>query len=248
MAYRIPIPCRASIGQNGCVITHRKPTSNSGRNANDSESPAGSDPSLAARQEKLNRRKRGRQLLHALYENGDYRQLQRYAAGRLLQLGLNSEAAADSVHDAVLAVLIGLDGGRNGRHARPHDLQDLPSFCAFLKRTIKSIVTSAGRHHRCVPIIPIDDGGDEGKIQLGFATSQRPDEDVEFLDLRDELFRRLRKRCPTQARRMAKAWQREFMWSDAIPLRGAHRQYRAQLREVARQILAEIEPTLKPTR
>lgn len=229
------------------MISHREPTFNRGKHEGDSEPSAKSKPSLATRQAKRNFGKRGRQLLSALCDNGDYHQLQRYAAGRLARLGLNSEAAADILHEAVQAVLIGLGGGRNGRHARPKDLHDLPSFLMFMKRTIKSIATSAGRHHRCVPFVPLTNGENpEEEIAETLAIGPGPDREAEFSDLSHELFHRLRKRAPKQVRRMAKAWERDAAWSDSIPLRGAHRQYRAQLRELAQEILSEIEPALQP--
>lgn len=227
--------------------SHRKPTFNRGKSEHDSEPGAKSNSTAASRPEKPNFPKRGRQLLSALCENGDYHQLQRYAAVRLARLSLNPEAAADIVHEAIESVLIGLGGGRDGRHARPKDLQDSPAFVMFMKRTIKSIATSVGRHHRCVPFVPLASGEDPDEKFAGtLASGPGPDREVEFSDLAQELFRRLRKRAPRPVWRMAKAWEQEVAWSDAIPLRGTHRQYRAQLRELAREILAEIEPTFHP--
>jgi hypothetical protein len=39
---------------------------------------------------------------------------------------------------------------------------------------------------------------------------------------------------------MITLWERDFPWTDRIPLNGRHRQYRAELRAIAGQILREL--------
>ena len=101
-------------------------------------------------------RKRGRQLIQELCDGGQYHQLRVYAAYRLVRQGLNSEASSDVVNDAVRAVLTGLEGGRDGRHPRWVDLQDMSSFVDYLQKAIKSITVSLSRHEKCLTFVQLD--------------------------------------------------------------------------------------------
>jgi hypothetical protein len=144
------------------------------------------------------------------------------------------------VHEAILAVLVGLDGRPEGRHPRRAHLRDTPSFLNYLKQVIKSAATNVGRHQRCLTITSLEDHYSD------LTTSAQPDHDVELRDLQGLLFSHLRRRAPRRLRRMIKRWKEEFFWADAIQLEGGHRQYRAELRSLARQVLNEIEPSVGP--
>ncbi|MDR3565932.1 MAG: hypothetical protein P4N59_31470 [Negativicutes bacterium] len=195
-------------------------------------------------------RKRVKRLLATLGDAGNYDQLLAYAARRSSHLGLNVQPA-DLVHDAVLAVLAGLNDQQEGRHPRCEDLRDMPAFMNYLKQVIKSVATHMGRHQRhlhftCLhPIKVTTDGSGQPSLPELEAPPQS-DHNAELRDLRGELFAQLRRRAPARLRRMIKVWKKDFFWTDTIPLRGAHRQYRAELRVLARQILCEIEPALWP--
>ena len=196
-------------------------------------------------------RQRVEQLLPTLGNAGNYDQLVAYAASRLSRVGLNSQAA-DLVHDAIVAVLVGLNDKQEGRHPRCEDLQDMPAFLAYLKQVIKSLATNVGRHQRCLsftcldPIKATTESSDQPSYPEPKALAQS-DYNTELRDLQGELFAQLRRRAPARLRRMINGWKRDFVWTDTIQLRGGHRQYRAELRALARQILCEIEPALWPS-
>ena len=166
-----------------------------------------------------------------------------YAARRRAWLGLRSHTAADLVHEALQAVLIGLKGGREGRHPRPEDLTDLGAFVVYLEKVIKSVAAVACRHENCLDFVSWNGSSDDdengtGRIELAVALDG--DKTVELEDLRRQLFPRLRAQSPRHLRRMITLWERDFPWTDRIPLNGRHRQYRAELRAIAGQNLREL--------
>jgi len=194
----------------------------------------------------MSRRKFGRQLVAQLACD-HYQHLLAFAASRLKRLGLDSNAAADLLHDAIHSVLRGLEG-HVGRHPRDQDLQDMSSFLPYMKQVVKSLATNMGRHERCLFISSLNEANfftpELNYLGTQVIVEPIPNEEPELRDLHRELFRRLQQRSPPRLRRMVSAWKRDFFWSESIPLRGAHRQYRAELREIAQQIVGEIEPTL----
>jgi hypothetical protein len=260
--YRFAISEWLAFGQNGGVITHIRicgvTIGKLGPGAEDAALAAA--PTAARRpQRRLSLpqpvpsiskplRKRGRDLLHSLGNDGNYDRLLAYSASRLARIGLHSDLAADLVHDAVQGVLLGLEG-QDGRHPRGEDLQDMRSFLAYLQQVIQSLATNIGRHQRCLRFTSLAALGDaawslEKPLEVELMGPAHPEHNAEFRDLRRELFSRLRQRAPARLRRMINAWHKDFFWEDTIQLRGAHRQHRAELRALARQILREIEPTL----
>lgn len=191
---------------------------------------------------------RGRRLVAQLGESGHYNELLSYASKRLARLGLGCEAA-DLVHEAVLGVLVGLEGGPEGRHPRSSDLRDTPSFLNYLKQVIKSTATNLGRHQRCLIITSLEEfeagnGFYDFHHGVDLTAAAQPDHDVELRDLHELMFAYLHRRAPRRLRRMIKRWKREFFWADVIQLESGHRQYRAELRSLARQALNEIESSI----
>lgn len=189
--------------------------------------------------------RRARQLLRDMWGAQLHRELERYAAGRLVSLGLDPWLAPDLLNEAVRLVLTGLKGGREGRHPRKKDLNDVISFFEYLRQVLKSLSTSVGRHHRCLMFLPLMTG-DASQIEDALSVRWEPAAPVpagstpEIRDLRRELFRRLHERVPRRLRSIVKAWEREFGWTDSIPLHGRHRRYRAEVRQFARTILNEM--------
>jgi hypothetical protein len=184
-----------------------------------------------------------------------YGQLERFADHRLASLNLHSAAGADLFHEAVQSVLTGLHQGPEGRHPRSKDLADLATFVEYFRNAIKSVVKGVARRENrhawvqldaCVPGSP--NSSEDVVPELQVPAPVGPDQDAAIADLGAELFRRLRTRAPEHLRPLIEAWETDFVWADAIPLSGAHRQYRAELRRLARQILTEIDPGYRAAR
>ena len=67
-----------------------------------------------------------------------------------------------------------------------------------------------------------------------------PFADLEFCDLRHQLFRRLEEGVPHRLRGLVLVWREQWDYSDRIPLLGRHRRCRAELRQLAAQVLQEL--------
>jgi hypothetical protein len=71
-------------------------------------------------------------------------------------------------------------------------------------------------------------------------THSTPAEAVEGKDLREELFRALKRKAPKHLGTTLEAWEKELMWTDSIPLGKGCRRHRAQLRRLAAQLIGEL--------
>jgi hypothetical protein len=175
------------------------------------------------------------------------RQLSRFADYRLAGIGLWATTGQDILQDATLAILTGLQAGRYGRHPRKTDLADELAFGGYVKGVINSLIdTLASRREHCHVHQPLDglNGKTNQEQQTGQATPASPDDDVVFIDLRNELFSRLKSRCPNHLRRPLEGWERVCGWAEVIPIRGFHRRHRAELRVLAKQVSDELGITL----
>ena len=207
------------------------------------------DPNISHKESKIDKRVEG--LLREMCDV-HYGQLERFADRRLASLNLHSAAGADLFHEAVQSVLTGLHQCPEGRHPRSKDLADLATFVEYFRNAIKSVVKGVARReirHAWVQLeacVPGSRNSSEDVVpELQVPAPVSPDQDAALADLGAELFRRLRARAPEHLRPLLDAWEADFAWADAIPLGGTHRQYRAELRRLARQILAEIDPEFR---
>jgi hypothetical protein len=187
--------------------------------------------------------------------NGHYAQLERFAAQRLTSLGLHSAVGADLLHESVRSLLTGMEKDAEGRHPRSKDLADLATFVEYFRNAIKSAVKDVARRENRRAWVQLEECAAEGPKtgdvevpELHLAAPANPDQDTALADLGAELFTRLRARAPEHLRPLLEAWEADFAWADAIPLGGTHRQYRAELRRLAQQILAEIDPEFRAAR
>jgi hypothetical protein len=185
-----------------------------------------------------------RRLLEEICSTGSYRRLEIYAEQRLHRLHLYTVSGGDLLNEAICSVLTGLDDSEQGRHPRKEDLDDLSAFENYLANVIKSVASSARRRENRRS--NAQQGLERNLVNFssGFASviesPDRPDRHLENLDFQNEFFSQLKLRTSGRLKKLATRWQRESHSTDAIPLKGDHRQYRADLRRIARQVISEI--------
>jgi hypothetical protein len=172
----------------------------------------------------------------------DLADLAKFASFRLAKVGLIRLAGEDVVQDALLAVVRGAGAHSKGRHPRPVDVANSANFIDYLKGVIGSLVEAErrSRKHQCVHE-PFEEGFMAGEH---FAMQARPAgsplAELEFCDLRQQLFHRLEERVPHHLRGLVLVWREQWDFCDRIPLLGRHRRCRAELRQLAAQVLKEL--------
>ena len=178
-----------------------------------------------------------------------YRQLGQFGDHRLARLSLHSAEGSDLVNKVVESILTALEEGQSGRHPRLEDLADVPSFLRYLRGAIKSVASLEAKKQNirgcCESLDDCYQDGDE-KPKAPKHEFQAPmslDQDAELKDLQTVLFQRLRARAPARLSSLIDEWENQFLWTDSIPLNGSHRQYRAALRALAKEVLLGLEVT-----
>ena len=172
----------------------------------------------------------------------DLDQLRAFAEHRLQRLGLPAATGHDLVSKALNSVIKGLTTGQEGRRPRPDDVVDKEVFLNFLRGAVCSTVEAFSRkrehRHQHQPIEPWD--GSNGQSPREIEAPSCPDRDMEFIDLKRELFGRLRKRAPARLQHIIDLWEEIFFWADRIPCAG-NPKHAYQVRLLARRILQEID-------
>jgi len=172
----------------------------------------------------------------------DLDQLRAFAEHRLQRLGLPSATGHDLVSKALNSVIKGLTTGQEGRRPRPDDAVDKEGFLNFLRRAVCSTVEASSRsrehRHKHQPIEPWD--GFNGQSPREIEAPSCPDRNVELIDLKRELFGRLRKRAPVRLQHIIDLWEAIFFWADRVPCAG-NPKHAYQVRLLARRILQEID-------
>jgi hypothetical protein len=172
----------------------------------------------------------------------DLTDLAKFASFRLAKVGLIRLAGEDVVQDALLAVLRGAGAHSKGRHPRPVDVANSANFIHYLKGVIGSLVEAErrSRKHQCVHE-PLEEGFRAGEhFTVKDESPGSPLTDLEFCDLRHQLFHRLEEGVPQRLRGLVLVWREQWEYCDRIPLLGRHRRCRAELRQLAAQVLKEL--------
>jgi hypothetical protein len=166
-----------------------------------------------------------------------------FASFRLARVALNPADGEDLLQDALLAVLRGLESSSEGRHPRKVDLASISTFMNYLRGIIASLVEAERRRfeHDCVR--EEFDGNLPASEPLALHAGLWLESDLEFRDLRNELFGRLTERAPEGLLELVQAWQERWDDGDGIPLLGRHRRHRGALRKLAAEVWTELLQT-----
>ena len=163
-----------------------------------------------------------------------------FAERRLAHFGLDLQSSNDLVQQAIFAILRGISGN-GGRNPNPADLENRAAFQNYLRGVISSVAEGWARTHRR-----------EGKntyafdlIQESFTDPVNTQENLEFSDLKTELFSRLRERAPDRLLPTIDAWEK--MPDGRIPCITS-RKHVCSVRQLAKEIVLELGygPTESP--
>ena len=167
----------------------------------------------------------------------DNANLTEFAECRLVVVGVSPSYGQDITQRAFQQVLQGLETDQDGRRPCLDDLIDKPAFLNYLRGVISSNIfamTTKCGFKKEAGHKPWHD-----EMPTAFDAGTSPGKRAEFSDLRDQLFRRLRKRAPKRWLRSIDAWELTVEYSDRIPTKG-HRKYGGEIKHLAQEVLSEL--------
>jgi hypothetical protein len=178
----------------------------------------------------------------------DLRALAEFAERRMDWLPSAPFSPEDMVHKALHSIIRGTKKGVEGRRPRLENLQSKEAFLHYVRSATNSVIEAAKRKRELWVIHETihrqKDIESEQRLIVLTATPTA-DEDHGMVDLRNELFARLRKVAPHNLHATIDEWEKSFLWDTKVPFR-RKRTHRDQVRRLAVQILKEIAEDLGP--
>lgn len=151
-------------------------------------------------------------------------------------------SAEDVVQKAHTAIMRGTERSNKGRRPQGQNLETKESCLHFARSAINSVIEALYRKRELLFVHETvhasgDDCEEHRTVMLTAALS--PDVDVALVDLKRELFTRLRKIAPKRLAPLIHEWEDGFLWESKLP-RHMNRHHREQLQKLANKVLREI--------
>ena len=172
----------------------------------------------------------------------DLKVLARYAERRTAWLPRAFSSGEDVVQKALALILLGTNIGFGGRRPKAASLQTKADFLRYVRSTINSVVEAAKRKREFWVIhetILVERDVEEGQTFFVIAAPVAADEDVAMVDLKNELFARLRQQAKPGLLPIINEWEKSFLWESSLPA-GKKRSYTDRVRALAIRILRQI--------
>ena len=172
----------------------------------------------------------------------DLKQLVRFAERRMGGVPRAGSTAEDAVQKAIAAIVRGTEKPDEGRRPRLIDLKSKPTFMHFARSAINSVIEALYRKRELLFMhesVHQSDGVYEEHRTVILAAPPSPESDVNMIDLKRELFTRLRHQAPKRLMALIDEWEAGFLWESKLPIH-QNRRHRQQLRQLASKVLKEI--------
>ena len=183
--------------------------------------------------------------LHQLTED-DLKNLYDFAEHRMGRHHLAQNSAEDMVHQALCAIIRGTWKGEKGRRPKMDDLRTKNAFLHYVRSAINSVVSVSKKTPELLfiheSIHRYKDVEVEARTMVLKAPSG-PDEDTSMVDLKNELFARMREIAPKVWHPTIDEWERTFFWAGQVPVM-KKRWHRVRVRKLAIRVLQEIADDL----
>lgn len=177
----------------------------------------------------------------------DIKSLGAFADHRLGSLPRSQLSAEDVVQKTLLAILLGTTHSQVGRRPKFRHLQTKATFLHYVRSAINSVIEAFGRsqelRHKHKPIQTETDW-EESHASPVLTSTVEADADAQMVDLKRELFRRLRKNASRELLPVIDEWERTFFWAIHVPCR-RKREYVRRVRKLAMGILKELAEDLR---
>ncbi|HWQ93099.1 MAG TPA: hypothetical protein VN673_15600 [Clostridia bacterium] len=168
----------------------------------------------------------------------DSADLSEFAECRLIVNGISPTNGEDVSQRALQLVLQGLESDRGGRRPRLVDLTDKSAFLNYLRGIISSLVYGMTRKSGFGADCTLDEDHEE---QADFVHDHgAAAKALEWNDLRDQMFPRLRARAAVRLLPTIDAWEKVFTESDRIPA-PVRREHVREVKDLARKVLTELD-------
>jgi len=177
-----------------------------------------------------------------LLTNTDLNNLTDFAERRMGRMPRTRISAEDVVQKALQGILRGTKKGESGRRPKKAELSSKEHFLHYIRSAINSVIEATQRklelrfdHQSIHPT----KSADEPQTQVVLQALSDPDQDVSLVDLKRELFLRLRKQAPAKLFSTINEWEKTFFWEKQVP-GGPIRRHRQLVRLLAMQVLKDM--------
>jgi DNA-directed RNA polymerase specialized sigma24 family protein len=163
----------------------------------------------------------------------DLNKLAEFAERRMGGLPRTRVAAEDVVQKALLAIIRGTGKGGQGRRPPREAVRNKDAFLHYVRSAINSVVEATRRPQELRFIHETIDrqmDPESHERVIVPAALPSPDTDPAMVDLKQELFSRLREIAE---------WEKTFFWETQVPV-GKDRHHRDQVRLLAMRVLRQI--------
>lgn len=172
----------------------------------------------------------------------DLKQLTRFAERRMGAFPRAGSTAEDAVQKAIAAIVRGTEKSDEGRRPRSVDLKSKSTFMHFARSAINSVIEALNRKRELLFIHEsVHNSGEmyEAHRTVILAAPPTAESDVNMIDLKRELFIRLRQEAPKRLTALIDEWEASFLWESKLPIHH-NRRHRQQLQQLASKVLKEI--------
>ena len=177
--------------------------------------------------------------------NDDLQALARFAKRRLDWVPRSQLSAEDAVHKALHSIICGTWEFQEARRPREENLRTKGAFLHYVRSSINSVIDAAKRKRELWVIHETihREKEEEEHTTIILAAIPGAEENLDMVDLKNELFARLRAIAPSRLLPSIDEWEKTFFWASKIPFKKS-RDYRPQVRRLAMQVLKEIAADL----
>jgi len=177
----------------------------------------------------------------------DLRQLTEFANRRFGSTPQRQFSADDAVQKALFSILLGTRKTGTGRRPNPEQVKTKSAFLHYVRSVINSVVEAFGRPRELTYIhdsIHESEDSEDRHTNIVLTSAPQPDADPGMVDLKRELFQRLRSIAPRELLPVISEWERTFFWASHVPCR-RKRDYVRQVRMLAKMILKKLAEDLR---
>jgi hypothetical protein len=178
----------------------------------------------------------------------DLKQLAEFANRRLGSLPRSGFTAEDAVQKALFSIVLGTARADAGRQPKIEHLRTKSAFLHYLRSAINSVIEGLGRSREFLyfhqSIHEMQDP-EERRTTAPLASPVEPDGDSAMVDLKTELFKRLRQNASRELLPVIDEWESTFFWASHVPCR-RKRDHVRRVRILAMRTLRELAEDLRP--
>jgi hypothetical protein len=176
----------------------------------------------------------------------DLNEFTSFAERRLGWVPRSSIAAEDVVQKALHSILRGTRKGKSGRRPTIGEVRTKQAFLFYIRSAINSVVEATQRKPEFLFIhesIHLTRDAEEKGTRIVLTALCEPDGDACMVDLKTELFLRLRKQAPSRLMPTIDEWEKTFFWASHVPS-PQEKDHARQVRVLAMRVLKGIAEDL----